>query len=395
MFEAIALSSRSAPGRDFQIGELAESLLYYGTVHLVGNGGLIAGLSTSIGTLQTLELIERGYLRIHFEKQMLGIQTNTDTNGRQFHDIVKFGAVDQEPKDFIRNALEKAGWERYQAKTMASRFAKKVEEYDYPDYNGAWAKSSFLDQRFVRAVIPKYFEQFGASDSLPNDFKFEVSEDASGLVTSTNIDLQQATIAFRKAYGLKTDEVTPALILDTLRQVSDQQYIGASLSSEVHASPLVMAGSSVRLSEAVESASRSRQQIDLFQDFVFEGVGSIDWALTSGKRTFDDFLEVLRRAEKFRSWIATQQPNSDLLKEYHRSIAEKTFLEKSPGKSTRFAFFAGGGLLADALITGGVGTTIGLALSAADTFLMEKLGLGWKPHHFVTGKLREFVVEEK
>ena len=128
MFEAIALSSRSAPGRDFQIGELAESLLYYGTVHLVGNGGLIAGLSTSIGTLQTLELIERGYLRIHFEKQMLGIQTNTDTNGRQFHDIVKFGAVDQEPKDFIRNALEKAGWERYQAKTMASRFAKKVDE---------------------------------------------------------------------------------------------------------------------------------------------------------------------------------------------------------------------------------------------------------------------------
>ena len=41
MFEAIAISSRSAPGREFSVGDLAECLLYYGKVHLVGNGGLI------------------------------------------------------------------------------------------------------------------------------------------------------------------------------------------------------------------------------------------------------------------------------------------------------------------------------------------------------------------
>lgn len=179
------------------------------------------------------------------------------------------------------------------------------------------------------------------------------------------------------------------MILDALRRTADTQYLAASLNAEIYATPNVLAGSAVRLSEAIERARASTEQID-----VFEGADSLQLALTSGKRTFDEFLEVLRRAERFKTWIKAQSTDSNLLKSYHREISTKSFIDRLPGKTSRFALFTGLGLAADLTITGGLGTAAGVTVSAADQFLVEKLGFGWKPHHFVAGPLRDFVVGE-
>jgi len=37
------------------------------------------------------------------------------------------------------------------------------------------------------------------------------------------------------------------------------------------------------------------------------------------------------------------------------------------------------------------GLAVGAASSAADTFLLDKLLKGWRPNHFVDGKLKPFL----
>jgi hypothetical protein len=37
------------------------------------------------------------------------------------------------------------------------------------------------------------------------------------------------------------------------------------------------------------------------------------------------------------------------------------------------------------------GAAVGVGLSAADTFLLDKLLKGWKPNQFVEGPLKEFI----
>jgi hypothetical protein len=52
-------------------------------------------------------------------------------------------------------------------------------------------------------------------------------------------------------------------------------------------------------------------------------------------------------------------------------------------------------MAADAFGTAPWGTLGGVATSAVDSFLCEKLISGWKPHQFVEGELKDlFIIEQ-
>jgi hypothetical protein len=67
------------------------------------------------------------------------------------------------------------------------------------------------------------------------------------------------------------------------------------------------------------------------------------------------------------------------------------WIDQLPAKPIRWLVFNGigaaTGLAADPL----VGTAAGIALNAADTFLLDKLAKGWRPSHFVQGPLSKFI----
>jgi hypothetical protein len=65
--------------------------------------------------------------------------------------------------------------------------------------------------------------------------------------------------------------------------------------------------------------------------------------------------------------------------------------ERLPSKTARWAIFTAAGTVASLALTPLVGTAVGLGLTAADTFLVDKLIKGWKPNQFVNGPLREFL----
>ena len=136
---------------------------------------------------------------------------------------------------------------------------------------------------------------------------------------------------------------------------------------------------------------RNVSQICTFQDFVFDDGRAISEAVNSGQRSFKDLLKLLDQADKFRAWVKSKPPDVNLAKEYLREITKSSWVDKLPGKSSRWAFFTGAGFILDALGAGGVGTATGLVLSAADSFILDRIIKGWKPNQFIEGPLQRFV----
>jgi hypothetical protein len=66
-----------------------------------------------------------------------------------------------------------------------------------------------------------------------------------------------------------------------------------------------------------------------------------------------------------------------------------SWVERLPIKTTRWGIFTGAGLAIDALGAGGLGMVTGVALSAFDTFELDKLISGWRPYHFVENDLKD------
>lgn len=134
--------------------------------------------------------------------------------------------------------------------------------------------------------------------------------------------------------------------------------------------------------------------MEAYQEFVLDDSKAIREAINSGAREFSDFVPVLERAKKFKEWLSDLSDDADLIKQYHKDVTSDSWIDRLPGKSSRWALFTGAGLSIDAAGAGGLGTAVGVTLSALDTFFLDSLLKGWKPHQFVENNLKKFVDHE-
>ncbi|WP_201792368.1 hypothetical protein, partial [Escherichia coli] len=84
----------------------------------------------------------------------------------------------------------------------------------------------------------------------------------------------------------------------------------------------------------------------------------------------------------FKNWLKNKSPDKNLLSNYVDDISKTGWMGSSYGKALRYIVSTGAGIISPAS---------GLAISALDTFLLDRLSAGWKPNQFVTSKLKPFV----
>jgi hypothetical protein len=94
-------------------------------------------------------------------------------------------------------------------------------------------------------------------------------------------------------------------------------------------------------------------------------------------------MPIIWEAEKFRDWLSGQGEEQHLIEAYYQKISENTFLQKIVPKTIRWSLFNGAIIAAGILMPGLPGIIAGLAISAGDTFLLEKISTGWKPNQFI------------
>jgi hypothetical protein len=224
----------------------------------------------------------------------------------------------------------------------------------------------------------------------PPGWRFEVVPAGDRLRVLSNLDYETLTERVRARFGADHN-LTPALLLDFLHQARVDLYLASRTGSELLTSELSSKLIRHRLRNAVQLAStNSLGDIELFQSVVLQGHRLGD-AIRSGHKTLDQTLQLVERAQRFRSWLAERSPDSNLLTEYYAAVTQRSWIERLPGKNLRFAIFTGLGIAIDAVVPTGIGTALGLAASAADTYLVDKLVKGWNPGQFVDRDLAPFL----
>jgi hypothetical protein len=111
-------------------------------------------------------------------------------------------------------------------------------------------------------------------------------------------------------------------------------------------------------------------------------------AVNSGEVRFSSILKLLENSDRFREWIAGQPADVSLLTAFYDEITKDSWVDKLPPKAIRFSIFSALGYAIDAVGGGGLGTLAGLGVNAVDSFLVDKLIKGWKPHQFVNKSLK-------
>lgn len=394
MFEKIVLR-RSHAGPALTLGEVAEALLFYQNVHIILDGGALRGfVSGSFGMRGLLNLLSRPNVTAVYTEDMLGTRTNTVGNHR-IHDFIAFtwqgdketGAINSK-QGRLEHLLYKAGNSRKESRQLAERFLRKVPVRGLASdhfVSGGIPKAAVADllnhgyaEQAVRRIVQgtpgleDYAESARASVVLVRGGGFELL---------TNIDFAAAS-ARRQLLVPKLEPITDAHLTSALLDVTGDTVLAAHYGGEFYTSDVTSDLVRLRHADLMKRAGISARELQELKDVVLDDYPTICEVINSGARTFDEFLNLLDKSQKFRQWIQGLSPDAKVTHEYVREISAEGWMASLPAKAVRYVLATTAGL---------AGVIPGAVAGAVDSFVLDRISKGWRPSHFVDGRLRPFL----
>jgi hypothetical protein len=387
MFDSILYTASSAPSPLIDAGALAESLIFYGKVKVVGNTAVSKELTRRIPPFELLSLLRQGRLEIHYLGDQIGVSSTPTSNSSVLHNLVRFSSPD--------HTIEKVAIKIFQAATGhsgagilgASEFENLLNPLDHSEFDQVSILNALTDKRatndiakaIIRSVAPNYAEIDQA--------RFEIDQSKQGLVVITDIDFARVNDEYHRIVPPEHSTINQAHVISRLQSAYATAYFAGSLESEIAVSEGGRVICAKTINAVVNRSEINVNQVEKFLDVTLGDGRAIREAINSGEVKFSSILKLLEEADKFRCWIAKQPANADLLRAFYQETIKDSWAEKLPAKPIRFSVFTALGLAADAVITGGLGTLAGIGMGAVDSFLVDRLIKGWKPHQFVKGSL--------
>jgi hypothetical protein len=248
-----------------------------------------------------------------------------------------------------------------------------------------------LDENYLKTAIPAALNSMIPNLSVPKEIYFATEDTGKGIAVQTNLDFQALNSIYHRVVPARHSSLSPASILSELLEVECDLYFASTYLTEIASTEL---GSRLMADKITYLAHRrfvSRRNIEQFQQVVLGDARALREAINTGKVAISDALKIVRKPRKFKGWLAKQEVNADLIKDYYNELTKDSFIDRLPGKSLRWLIFAGLGLAADSVGSGGFGTLSGLAVSALDQFFIDKLIKGWKPTQFIEEDLKSWL----
>lgn len=392
MFEHIVLR-RATGGQPISAGYIAEALLYYQKLHLFVDRGTLFHLIKQIGTSGILVLLSRPDVSAVYCEEMLG--TSSDSVGvSQYHNFVAFTLAGHEdvgvlksPAERLQYELERDGLPRKDAKQFSKAFLQRVPlrkfsgNYFVEGGIPAAAKLDLLDTEYAKQAFRQAVAAMPGGYVVGDEVNFEVIESNLGCFVFSNLDLE----AINKRRLEASSPVEPITIAHLLSNLLDARadlalasfYGGDFVTSEVTSSIIQVRHAELLRRSALNTTSRRQ-----FIEVVLPDSPSLAEIIDSGERTLDEFLLLLDKAARFKDWLKKVNPDEDLVRSYMRDITSEGWIQRLPAKSLRY------------ILTLGLDATnpvAGLAAGFMDNFVVEKLLSGWRPNHFVAGRLGPFL----
>ena len=394
MFKAITYKNTIGPGPLIDIGALAEGLLFYERVAIVGNSGTVNDLLSRIPPFVLLSLLRDGRLEFHYLGDQVGVSTTPLDNGKYLYSLISFSSPDHTIEKVGSKIFKNAAGGTSQARIGANQFSRLLRPIDHSAFDQMSVLQALADDCATEQSVLSLIREVVPAFSISSETYFKIERERDGFYVDTNLDFDALNKIYHRVVSPAHSSLSEAYFLALIQGAYEATYFAAKLDTEVAVHPI----EKVVQAKAVEAValrySKSQTQIDGFADLTLSCSYAIREAINSGRVPFSYVIELLDSADKFRHWLHGQPPDSNLLRAYYQETVKESWVEKLPAKSTRWSIFTGIGLGLDAFGAGGLGTATATALSAVDAFVLDKLIKGWKPHQFVEKDLKTMFSEE-
>jgi hypothetical protein len=391
MFDRIIFKNQPGYGPLVDIGAIAEALLFYGHVSIIANTATIKFLLNRIPPLVLLHLIQSERVALYYLNDQVGVRTNERHNAFPLHDLVAFSS----PQHTIHNTPSTVFYEMTHNKFASRQFAKVVKPIDHGLFDQKAVLSSFDNYEVIESAVNRIVHAIAPNYKQPESIRFRIERERQGFVIDTNINFSELNIDYHRTVPKEHSSISPAYLLSLFQGTQEELYFAGQLNSEVAVSALNREIHAQTIDSILNRRFKSEVQIEAFCALTLDSGHAIREAVNSEKVPFAKVVRLLDKADKFREWIEKQPADEDLIKSYYHAIIEDSWVEKLPAKTTRWSVFTGAGLAIDMVGAGGLGTSIGVALGAFDTFVFDKIIGGWKPHQFVESELSELFTKRK
>jgi len=388
MFKSICIKSSDSKFPT-DIGFIAENLLYYQNVHIIAGADTLPILVNNCGVDSLIELLTNRNLKIHIRENMLGVMEKKTADGRNLTDAALFTSNSLTKEEVLFRGIFKASGRRGYSKRTTNKLLPLVDTIKYEDNICDLVRDDIGDSDYFKQSIIETIKFHNPNLTLrPEEiyYIFEKQNDGYIFETNLNYDLINKQLPNNPSGTI----INPSSIMLDILETRGDMHLASNLNAEIATTSINTLLMKIKFHDIYKKTAKSSEELFQFNDFTLSNGHAIKEVLNNGDKNFDDFLKILDKADKFRNWLNNIDEDKNIIQEFHSAVTRETWIDKIPSKSFRWSFFTGAGLLADALLTGGLGTAIGLGLSLGDAFLLEKILKGWKPSVFIDKELKPF-----
>lgn len=286
MFDSITFKKTVGPGPILDIGAIAEALIFYRRVSIVGNSGMLKALLSGIPPYVVLGLLRDKRLEFHYLADQTGISSTPTTTGRNLQDLICISSP--------QHTIEKVGPETFraaagntgQARVGSSQFTRLLQQLDHKGFDQKAVLASLMDypatERSVSSLLSLAVPRYTISEPL----RFRIEQQNQGFIVDTNLDFAEINAIYHKTVPQEHSTLTEAYLLALMQGAYEATYYAAKLNTEVAVAPIERVVQSAAIQAVVQRRNQSECEIGNFVDLTMNDARTIREAVNSGRIAF-------------------------------------------------------------------------------------------------------------
>lgn len=376
---------------------MAQALLFYGKVQLMLDSRAVIRLIRQLGPRTLLDVLRRPDISATYSSELLGVVTNT-YSGMEYHAFAAFslrgheGTKLKNDEEALHFELVRNGFDRSIARAFCAGFFKAVtpraltgKHFVHDGITNA-VRREFNQKSFILDAFRQVVSSIAPTYRLPNELELNLIDNDLGFAASNNIDWQELDANY-KYRPTAQDKITLALILSHIQDSIADLLFASHYGGDFFTSEISSSIARIKLKTLSNKATDNQRRQTEFHELLFPDLPTVEEVIDSGERDFKEFLKILKKGRKFKDWLAASSPDEGLVREYINAQARTHWSEKAPTKVARFLFTT---LLDASIAPKNPLDPMGPA-GFLDSLLGDRILGGWRPNHFIDGRLRPFL----
>jgi|SRR5690554_2733412 len=367
------------------LGQVAECMLFYERVNLICNFGFFIKLINSNQVYSFIDLMKTEGLNVYISDNVFAFGNSKiipDWNNI----VLTSNSAHLSQFERLERMIVKTTGRRGYGRRLTSKIIDNSSPFENKAEVMQHVLADFEDNVYMKRAIAYSANEYIVNGKIESELvEFDLKKINGGILLKTNLN----TEFIESKEGQRAfDNIT---ILGNVLDTRADANIAAEFGSDISTSNINTLLLEYKVNDILTRSSKNRTSLNNFSKLYLPNGKPIRNAINSNERSLTEFMRLLEKADKFKSWLNNFDGDKDILTEYYNAVSKESWVDKLPAKGFRWTFFTGAGILSDIAASGGLGTLIGIGLSLGDTFLLDKMIKGWKPNSFIDNEVAKFL----